>query len=163
MGTAAVSCMKAIVGHALNRDHVGPAIKRIRAERGKQGNGNVSTPQAYDTRLIAENENIGNLKGKKYLDSMAQVWRSCAEVLKPGGILCCITRDCVKDGKRVPVGEQNKALLIAAGLEFIECETWRVPNLSFWRILQQRKNPDAPLIDEENVWIFQKPAGEATR
>jgi len=104
-----------------------------------------------------DGENIGNLKGKKYLDSMRAVWRSCAEVLKPGGILCCITRDCVKDGKRVPVGEQNRALLLEAGLEFLECETWAVPNMSFWRILQQRKNPDAPLINTEQVYIFRKP------
>jgi len=160
---------------ALNQDHVGPAIKRIRAERGSRGNGNVSAPQAYDFVITSppyqdtlnpehaargygtDGENIGNLKGTKYLASMRAVWKSCAEVLKPGGILCCITRDCVKNGKRVPVGEQNKTLLLEAGLEFVECETWDVPNMSFWRILQQRKNPDAPLINTEDVWIFRKP------
>lgn len=160
---------------ALNQDHVGPAIKRIRAERGSRGNGNVSAPQAYDFVITSppyqdtlnpehaargygtDGENIGNLKGTKYLASMRAVWKSCAEVLKPGGILCCITRDCVRKGQRVPVGEQNKTLLLEAGLEFLECETWAVPNMSFWRILQQRKNPDAPLINTEDVWIFRKP------
>ena len=115
--------------------------------------GSYDASRAYDTTP----ENIGNLKGTKYLVSMRAVWKSCAEVLKPGGILCCITRDCVRKSQRVPVGEQNKALLLEAGLEFIECETWAVPNMSFWRILQQRKNPDAPLINTEDVWIFRKP------
>jgi DNA modification methylase len=111
----------------------------------------------YDTTA----ENIGNQRGKKYLASMRAVWAGCAAVLKPGGILCCITRDCVQRGRRVPVGEQNRELLEAAGLTFLEVETWRVPNLSFWR-QQQKRTAEAKgqipiIIDSEEVWIFQKP------
>lgn len=108
---------------------------------------------AYDTTP----ENIGNERGKRYLASMREVWSGCAAVLKPGGMLCCITRDCVRDGKRVPVGQQNRDLLMAAGLELLEIETWSVDRLSFWRILQQRKNPDAPVISTEEVSIFRRP------
>ncbi len=107
----------------------------------------------YDTNA----ENIGNQRGKKYLSSMKQVWAGCYWALKPGGILCCITRDCVRDGKIVPVGEQNRYLLEAVGFQFVECEQWRLTQMSFWRTLQKRKKPDSPVIDSEQVWIMQKP------
>lgn len=114
----------------------------------------VSQVNAYsDTQA----ENIGNLKGKLYLDSMRLVWQQCALIMKPGAILCCITRDCVRKGKRVPVGDQNRELLEAAGLIWRERETWRLNQMSFWRILHQRENPNAPVIQEEYVDIFQKP------
>lgn len=110
-----------------------------------------------DHAYSAMADNIGNLRGKKYLESMRLVWEGCAAVLKPGGILCCITRDCIKKQQRVPVGEQNRDLLIAAGLEFIEREVWYLSGESFWRKLYRQKYPDAPVIDTEDVWIFRKP------
>lgn len=102
-------------------------------------------------------ENIGNLRGDKYLASMREVWTGAAMVLKPGGILCCITRDCVRDGKIVPIGDQNRVLIEAAGLTWLEREVWKVDRLSFWRILQQRKHPESPIIDCEYVDIFRRP------
>lgn len=114
----------------------------------------MMTMGGYDT----DRRNIGYEHGAAYLASMEAVWRGCAQLLKPGGILCCITRDCVRNGKIVPVGQQNRDLLTAAGLELLEVERWHVDRLSFWRILQKRKNPNAPVIDTEEVSIFQKEA-----
>ncbi len=105
-------------------------------------------------------QNIGNERGNKYLASMAQVWVGCVDVLRPGGILVCITRDCVKDGMRVPVGEQNRALIEAAGLVYLETEQWAVERLSFWRILQKKraegKGQTPVIINSESVQYFVK-------
>jgi DNA modification methylase len=131
--------------------------KGLPVGKGITKNSNSALTPVYD---IAP-ENIGNLRGGQYLASMAHVWAGCAAVLKPGGILCCITRDCVRDGKIVPVGQQNRDLLTAAGLELIDIERWHVDRLSFWRILQKRKNPDAPIIDTEEVSVFRRPMADA--
>lgn len=121
---------------------------------------------AVGARYDKQAENIGNQRGDKYLASMRLVWQQCALILKPGGVLCCITRDCVQHGKRVPVGEQNRELIEAAGLTFLECENWQLTQESFWRKLQrkdaERKGKEPIIIDSEQVWIFRKPELEAT-
>jgi 16S rRNA G966 N2-methylase RsmD len=109
-------------------------------------------PNRYD----ANHNNIGNLKGTDYLQSMAQVWRECAHVLRHGGYLICVTRDCVRDQAIVPIGKQNHDLIVSAGLSFVRCDDWQIPQQSFWRILYSKKFPDAPTISTEQVWIFRK-------
>jgi hypothetical protein len=48
-------------------------------------------------------------------------------------------------------------LLEEVGLEFVQVDNWRIEQMSFWRILQHRKNPEAPIINSEQVWIHRKP------
>lgn len=112
---------------------------------------------ALQNRYDVTPHNIGNERGEAYLASMRAVWQQCWHILKPGGILCCITRDCVRDKRIVPVANQNRDLISAAGLTWLERETWHIESLSFWRRLHRQRFPDAPVIQSEYVDIFQKP------
>lgn len=129
--------------------------ERDEAARKRTGNNCGPSVREY---AVGDAPNIGNERGKKYLASMAEVWQSCAEIVRPGGLLVCITRDCVQRGKRVLVGEQNRALLEAAGFRLVECENWQIPNPSFWRILQAKKARDRGqepiMIADEQVQYF---------
>lgn len=137
----------------LSSGKVGKALQHAHEEGFGGPNSQVTIPSRYSPSP----QNIGNLRGTKYLDSMAQVWQQCAVIMKPGAVLCCITRDCVTKGQRVPVGEQNRQLLMAAGLNLQEVEVWSIPTMSFWRNIQHQKYPDSPIINTEEVSVFIKP------
>ena len=102
--------------------------------------------------------NIGNLKNDAYWEAMSGVYRECHRVLRPGGIMALIVKGFTRDGKYVDLPGQTQTLCETMG--FVHFDTWlrELWNLSFWRILQQRRDPDA--FDErlryETVLAFRK-------
>jgi DNA modification methylase len=117
---------------------------------------------------------LGNTKGDSYWAAMAVVYDQCRLVLKPGGVLCVVVKDYIKDGKRVPLCDQTLTLLEHVG--FIPVERIRAmlvkedrhPGLfgddvvetkerkSFFRRLAEKKG--SPRIDWEEVLIVRKNA-----
>ena len=106
--------------------------------------------------------NVGNLRGDAYWQSMAQIYRECWRVLKPGGIMALVLKGFTRDGKYVDLPSQTEAMLLEAG--WVKHDHWKreLYSLSFWRILQRRKDPAA--FDNrlwfEEVLAFRKPEGQ---
>ena len=102
--------------------------------------------------------NIGNQKGDAYWESMRQVYAECHRVLRPGGIMALVLKGFTRDGKYVDLPAQTQALCESLG--FVKFDEWRreLWALSFWRILQKRRDPQA--FDErlkyETVLAFRK-------
>jgi len=108
-------------------------------------------------RNYSDNEdNIGNLKGKTYLGEMLKVYRECFKILKPGGLMILITKDFIRNKKRVRLGEDTIKLCQAAGFTFKEIYYRKIEHPSFWRILYQQKHPEVEKIDSEDILVFEK-------
>ncbi len=107
-------------------------------------------------------ENIGNLRGAAYWEAQSAVYRECFRVLKPGGLMALVLKGFTRDGKYVDLPSQTEALLLEEG--WVKHDEWlrELWSLSFWRILQQRRDPAA--FDErlkfETVLAFRKPEGQ---
>lgn len=88
-------------------------------------------------------ENIGNLRSDAYWTAMQAVYAECWRVLRPGGTLCLVLKGFTRDGAYVDLPAQTRELV--EGLGFVHRETWlrELWTLSFWRILQQRRDPEA--------------------
>jgi DNA modification methylase len=125
--------------------------------------------------------NIGNLgvKPKRkspqtYGQAMTQVYTECARVLRPGGILCTITKDMVRDAIRQRIGVINKKSAQAAGLDLVAVKFGEVirpvfdpPDLfgettaklagraSYFRRWHYKRNPKS-LVCFEHILFFQK-------
>jgi len=88
--------------------------------------------------------NIGNLKSISYLEAMAQVYRQCHKVLKPGGLMILITKNFIREQKEVRLDSDTIKLCEQAGFTFQERWYRELPAQSFWRIIYKQKYPDAP-------------------
>jgi DNA modification methylase len=102
------------------------------------------------------NDNIGNLKSDSYLSAMLQVYKQCFAVLKSGGLMILVTKDFIRNKKRVYLSLDTIRLCEQAGFKFIERHYRELPAQSFWRIIYKQKYPDAPEIKYEDVLVFNK-------
>lgn len=100
--------------------------------------------------------NIGSLIGKTYLGEMLKVYRECFKILKPGGLMILITKDFIRNKKRVRLGEDTIKLCQAAGFVFKEIYHRKIEHPSFWRTLYHQKHPEVEKIDSEDIPIFEK-------
>jgi DNA modification methylase len=119
---------------------------------------------------------IGNAKGETYWQAMDQVYRSCFQAIRPGGVLVLVVKDYCKGGKRVRlcddtmrlcehIGfqplERIHAMLVSETVEaglFGEEKTKR-QRKSFFRRLYEAGIPDGDerRIDHEEVLILTRP------
>ena len=88
-------------------------------------------------------------------------YAECWRVLRPGGIMALVLKGFTRDGKYIDLPGQTESMLLEAG--WVKHDHWRreLWALSFWRILQQRRDPaafDTRLMYEE-VLAFRKPGG----
>ncbi len=99
---------------------------------------------------------IGTLKGKTYLEAMFLVYLQCFEVLKPGGLMVLITKDFIKNYKRVHLGMDTIRLCVEVGFEHAGTYHRKITNPSFWRNDYYKKHPEVEKIDCEDILCFRK-------
>jgi DNA modification methylase len=103
---------------------------------------------------------------------MAQVYASCFQAIKPGGVIVVVVKDYVKKGKRVPLCDDTVRLLEHTGFTMVERihamlvketrhadlfnghTTSKVSRKSFFRRLAESKG--SPEINFEEVLIARK-------
>jgi SAM-dependent methyltransferase len=131
-----------------NKSESGGEVDHFRAT------GNWRTGLKYS----ADAENIGNQRGDAYWDSMKLVYAECLRILKPGGVMALVLKGFTREGEYIDLPAQTGQVCEALG--FTQLDHWRreLWSLSFWRILQQRRDPEA--FDErlryEEVLAFRK-------
>lgn len=101
-------------------------------------------------------ENIGNLKSDNYLEAMLLVYQNCYKVLRDGGLLCLVVKNFIRDKKIVRLDLDTIKLCEKVGFILKERLKRKLTSQSFWRIIYQRKFPDAPKIEFEDILIFAK-------
>jgi hypothetical protein len=118
---------------------------------------------------------IGNTEGETFWAAARQILEQTYQVLRPGAVAAFVTGDFVRDGKRVFFGRQWMELCEAVGFEPVEwIVAWKVERrgeqldifgnfhsmdinrMSFFRLLANRKNPDAAILNEDII-IMRKP------
>lgn len=99
---------------------------------------------------------IGNLKSENYLEAMLSVYRQCHRVLKDRGLFCLVVKNFIRDKKIVQLDLDTIKLCENAGFVLKERLKRKLTQQSFWRIIYQKKFPDAPKIEFEDVLIFEK-------
>lgn len=137
--------------------------------------GSVKRAEELAGSYSSSPSNIGNLKagqGDSYWQAVADVYRECRKILKPGGVMVIVVKSYVKAGRRVPLPMQTLKLLIHLGfapLERIKAmlvfETItaglfgeisrRKEKKSFFRRLAEKKG--SPKINWEEVLIVCNP------
>ena len=103
-----------------------------------------------------DNDNIGNLKSDTYLEAMLQVYRQCYKVLKSGGLMILVTKNFLREQQEIRLDTDTIRLCEQAGFTFKERHYRRLPVQSFWRVIYAKKYPDAPVLDKEDVLVFEK-------
>ena len=102
--------------------------------------------------------NIGNQKNDAYWESMRLVFQECHRVLKPQGVMALVLKGFTRDGKYVDLPQQTADLVESLGFTLFDRWKRELWSLSFWRILQKRRDPAA--FDErlmyEEVLAFRK-------
>ncbi len=116
---------------------------------------------------------IGKENGETYWSACAQVYASCYEAIKPGGLIVLVVKDYCKAGKRVPLCDDTARLIEHIG--FIPMERIRAmmtretrhadlfdgeiktvkSRKGFFRRLAEKRG--SPAIDFEEILIYHKP------
>jgi modification methylase len=124
------------------------------------------------TNYSRDRRNLGHARGASYLAAMADIYRSCATVLKPGGFLVCVTKDTRSGGGGAlrNLSCETMALCQDAGLLYWQrviglLATVRDGELvmrpSFWQTLHARrrraKGDCTQVVAHEDVLVFRKP------
>lgn len=150
--------------------------KSSAAEYGRrEGNLGNMAERVLDAAYGNSNGNVGNESGETFWTAARKIVSQTYQTLKPGGYAIWVTGDYVRDGERVMFGEKWLRLCEAVGFEAVEwIAAWKidkrptqtnalgedvdltVEQISFFRRLANRRNPDAA-IRNEDVIIVRKP------
>lgn len=98
----------------------------------------------------------GLFDSETYLAAMLQVYQQCHAVLKSQGLMILVTKNFIRDQKEVRLDSDTIKLCEQAGFTFLERHYRKLPAQSFWRTIYQKKYPDAPVLDKEDVLILRK-------
>jgi DNA modification methylase len=126
-------------------------LKMVNQELTHRSDGNLTKLGAdYQT-----GQNIGNLRGNAYWESMEQVYRECHRVLIPGGVMVLVVKGYTRDKKYVDLPGQTADLIETLGFQVFDRWTREVP-LSFWRTLQKQKGNWDDALRHEHVIAARK-------
>ncbi|HXI16816.1 MAG TPA: hypothetical protein VNM48_10610, partial [Chloroflexota bacterium] len=123
----------------------------VRANGKPQGIG-ASTLEQYG----ASDGQIGNDDGETYAAACLAVYREAFRVVRSGGVLVLVTGNYVRSGAMVDLAEDTIRLAVAAGWTPVERWQHAKAQVSFWRRLHAKRNPDAPTVTSEDVLVFVK-------
>ena len=124
------------------------------------------------TNYSPDRRNLGHARGTDYLTAMADIYRSCAAVLKPGGFMVCVTKDMRSAGGGAlrNLSCETIALCEDAGLLYWQRVIGLLATVgdgelimrpSFWQTLHARrrlaKGDRTQVVAHEDVLVFRKP------
>ncbi len=104
----------------------------------------------------ASDGQIGNDDGESYSQACLAVYRECFRIVRPGGVLVLVTGNYVREGKLVDLAADTIQLAVAAGWTPVERWVHAKSQVSFWRRLHAKRNPEAPTVTTEDVLVFVK-------
>jgi DNA modification methylase len=124
-----------------------------------------------DTRNYStDRDNLGHARGDDYRQAMAEIYATCAAVLKPGGYLVTVTKNLREHGGLRDLAGDTIELCRAAGLQYWQHviallagirDDELLPRPSFWQLTQIRKavtrGERVHLVCHEDVLVFRKP------
>lgn len=121
----------------------------------------VKTLASFKSGVISSSENqIGNLRKDSYLQAVFAVYQECWKILREGGLCIVVVKPFQRNGQIIDLPYQTWLLLQKCGFELQEVLKYRLNALSFWRILQYRKDETIPQLWHEWIIIARKPRGE---
>jgi len=143
-------------------------ISEVSTENLKRGSGPISRD---DTRNYSpDKRNLGHARGDAYLTAVGEIYRACAQTLKPGGFLVLVTKDMRSKGALRNLSGQTINLCEHAGLQYWQriiglLATIRdneiVMRPSFWQTLQARRahtrGEQTHVVAHEDILVFRKP------
>jgi DNA modification methylase len=152
-------------------------IADLRTENKVKGGGPLRRDDT--SNYSPDRRNLGHARGADYLAAMAEIYRSCATVLKPGGFMVCVTKDMrsgTGGGALRNLSGETIALCQDAGLLYWQrviglLATVRDDELvmrpSFWQTLHARrrraKGDRTQVVAHEDVLVFRKPLVAAAK
>jgi DNA modification methylase len=99
-------------------------------------------------------DQIGHFRGARYWQAMEAVYRNAYAALRHGGLLICVIKDHIKDGRRVPVALLTLALCERLGFVLVAQHRRLVYPLSLW--MRRRKERGLPVVEEEDIFCLRK-------
>ncbi len=93
----------------INRDNFGKGCDLTRGHKA-----------LAEKNYIGSDGQLGNTTGETYWSAVAAIYDQCRIALKPGGVLCCVMGNYVKQGKILDLCGQTWALLQHLGFEPLE-------------------------------------------
>jgi hypothetical protein len=165
----------ASIGHYLDPDLAKRQYVPEQFSRDGAQIGNLRDPDGDINRLLDDSlESFTREGSETYLEAMWEVYRQVHAVLKPGGVVCLVTKNPVRGGKLRRLDLDTIQLMEAAGFCFLERQmamlasehgtqlaldgsetTKRVERKSFFKRLFEKKYPHLA-VDHEDVLWFRK-------
>jgi tRNA G10 N-methylase Trm11 len=125
-------------------------------ERTKDPDSDTTVKGGLGVKYSENSNNIGNMKKETYLEAMLKVYSECYKVLKDGGLMIVVVKAFYRNKKVMDLPYQTLLLLQKAGFQFEDVLKLKLDKLSFWRILQFKKNPNVPRVMHEHIIIVRK-------
>ena len=149
-------------GSLIGSDNPKYDTEEYKKRMAKLPSGDYSTPgraraiRQHESGYSINENNIGNLQLDSYLEAMLQVYKTCFVVLKCGGLMVLVVKNFIRNKQIVRLDLDTIKLCEQAGFQHIDTYKRKLSSQSFWRVIYQKKFPDVPLIDYEEVLIFRK-------
>jgi len=128
----------------------------VRREGVAKNDGSTVTRNLLPVKYSKSRRNIGNLEKETYLEAMLKVYGEMWKVLKPGGLAVIVVKPFVRNKRVVDLPYQTWLLLERVGFELVKLYKLRLKNVSFWRILFEKKYPNVPKLRHEYVIVARK-------
>jgi len=118
---------------------------------------NIGNQKGGDLYAIIEAQSVDGFP-ESYWKSMFCVYQECHRVLRDGGVMVLVLKGFTRDGKYMDLPGDTQEMCESLGFKLFDRWRRELWSLSFWRILQKRRDPAA--FDErlkfEEVLAFRK-------
>ena len=141
----------------------------VKANWGRGGDLCPSKARNYS----GDKANLGHARGKRYATAMAEVYRGCRELLRPGGRLAVVTKNTRRKQGALDLASLTVSLAQQAGFSYVSHiialhaavrDGGLVSRPSFWQLTQVRRarqrGEPVHLVAHEDVSVFVRRAGQ---
>jgi len=113
-----------------------------------------ATPELVQKLQKLKDEKKG--RSETYLEAMLLCYRECYNVLKPNGRIIVVIKPFIRNKKVVDLPYHTWLLLQKCGFKLSEVLKFRLPQISFWRVLYRQKHPEVERINHEYILVCKK-------